>query len=479
MRVRTLRSLYPLCLLLLLLLAAGPQAAAQASQAVRSAVIAIARSSAEHPDTRMQDIIAESMKLELERSGFRVLSEAELRATAFPGGLPEFSRTVLLQELARKTDADFLLEAVFTSRDEELQMDFYLSDLYNREVLARVSRSRVVDILFDQSVVEALDELVPVMEERLAHLPPPEERRRTTPAQPPPPRVATPGGAAPPAGTPAAPPPKVPSAPPPVAGGAPREQAPQPADAAPAQQQPPASPPEEEAPGEQPPMIARGGLPGDPPGPTPQEPILGVGEGREAPPEAAARAPRVPGPERPQALPPPAEEPEAVTIARPADRAGRLRLSAGFAPFLPSGMAREYFDVGYFPSLSGSYSLGLLDGRLEVGLFLGAALFRADGNIPGINNVMYPIGLQLSFVVWRNDFLSAFAHLAGGPAIITVWPGKEGLSKTIPFALGGAGLGWRITGWLGLAAEISYLAAFEELFPIMGIVPSIYLTITP
>ena len=220
-----------------------------------SQVIVLARTEGERPEPQLQAVIADSVQQELLRAGFEVLTEAELRRLYFPQGLPEFSRTVLLQELSRRTQAGFLLEAVFTSLEEGVRLDCYLSDLRTRQVIGKASRSREVDLLFDQMVSEEIAELTPVISERLAALPPPEERREPPgvlgmgQARPLPPpsgaggaagdgtRGGSPGGATEPAG--AAPP----------AADAPPEVAAAPGGAAPAAPPPaPAAPPPESSP---------------------------------------------------------------------------------------------------------------------------------------------------------------------------------------------------------------------------------------
>ncbi len=394
---------------------------AEEQPARKSLVIVIARAGGGPPDPRLQAVIADAVQFEVQRAGFQVLAEEELRRKYFPEGLPEFSRTVLLQELSRRTPADFLVEAVFTSEEQGVRLDCYLSDLYHRELLRQVTRSREVDLLFDQMVIESIAELTPVMKERLATLPPPEERGREG-------GTLGIGQGAAAAGE------QAPPSPPPAAAPAPAEQ--------------------------EPPQVAQ--APTVPPVVQPDTP--------QAPP------PRPATPARPTPSPPAPPREPAATLRAP--QPPRLSLGVGFAPFLVTGEARGYFEMGYLSSLYAAWFPSIMGRHLGIGLYAGANLFRAEGQLTPTDNLLSPFGPDLRLVLGSGRRLSLFAHVSGGPAIVTVGLGSGSvLSKTIPYALGGAGLQLRLLRHLGLAADVSYLVFFEEFMPIMGVTPSLYLTL--
>ena len=72
--------------------------------------------------------------------------------------------------------------------------------------------------------------------------------------------------------------------------------------------------------------------------------------------------------------------------------------------------------------------------------------------------------------------IAQIPRLSSGAALFmleadpSVW-----LTKAVFYVLGGMGFELRLVGALGLAAEISYVAFFEETFPITGFSPSLQL----
>ena len=417
-----------------------------------SQVVVLARTEGEKPDPQLQAVIASSVQQELQRAGYQVLDEAELRRLHFPQGLPEFSRTVLLQELSRRTQAGFLLEAVFTSLEEGVRLDCYLSDLRAREVIGRATRSREVDLLFDQMVSEEIAELVPVLAARIAALPPPEEQPERPDAlgigrvRPTPPPAGAggaagggPRGGAGEAGA---------EGPPEVAGAADSSRAEDRSRAPGGAQAPPA-----------------GAAPGAPPAASPPP---------ASPPPASPPAASPPAGTPPARVPPAGRPAEALRLALPPPLP--LSLGAGFAPFLVIGEARDYFEVGYLASLYGSWRPGLLGSRLGLGFLVGVNYFQVDGAVSGSDNLLLPFGPDLRLTFGGQSLLGFFAHLSGGPAVVAVGVGgSDPRTKVLPYLLGGAGLQVNLSRRLGLAADVSYAVFFEELFPIMGLAPSISL----
>ena len=153
-----------------------------------------------------------------------------------------------------------------------------------------------------------------------------------------------------------------------------------------------------------------------------------------------------------------------------------MNLGAGFAPFLVTGEARSYFELGYLAFLYGSYRPNLLGRHLGLGFLVGANLFHVDGALAGSDNLLLPFGPDLRLVLGNGPRFSAFARISGGPAVVTVGlGGSDPQSKLVPYLFGGVGMQVNLTRRLGLAADVSYAVFFEELFPIMGVAPSISL----
>lgn len=153
-----------------------------------------------------------------------------------------------------------------------------------------------------------------------------------------------------------------------------------------------------------------------------------------------------------------------------------FELSAGFAPFIATGTASDYFKVGLLPTASIGLRFEVPPiGLLSFGLNFGINIFHAEGLIAASDNLLIPVGGDIRFVLGKEQPLGVFFHLAGGPAIFAVNSATGGsYTKTVLYALGGIGITISFVGAFGFGIEASYAVFFESAFPIMGFAPAAY-----
>lgn len=169
---------------------------------------------------------------------------------------------------------------------------------------------------------------------------------------------------------------------------------------------------------------------------------------------------------------------EPPVLVQTAKQARRFEFGAGFAPFLTVGKASEYFALGYFSSIYGSFRFNTRAGLLGIGLYSGINLFQATGQLTSSQVQLLPIGLDLRFVVGEDRLLGVLIHINGGAALLLMSAEQSGIQmKAIPYVQGGLGLILSLASFMGLVVDVSYGVYFEEGFPIMGFTPSLYLSI--
>ncbi len=173
---------------------------------------------------------------------------------------------------------------------------------------------------------------------------------------------------------------------------------------------------------------------------------------------------------------PPAPVPPA---ARPAAERARFRvveLSLGFAPFLAVGQASRYFPLGYLPSLYVSFRMPVGFGTVGLGVAAGVNAFQAEGLLASSMVELVPAGVEIRVALALGTVMGAYLRFSGGPALLVLNSTAEGpRAKLLPFAQGGLGLSVALTRAFGFSVEGTYVAFFEQGYPIMGVAPSAYL----
>lgn len=178
-----------------------------------------------------------------------------------------------------------------------------------------------------------------------------------------------------------------------------------------------------------------------------------------------------------EAVSEPAAEPDRRDREAPADAMlyRPFRISAGAAPFLAVGKVNYYFSIGLLASLRGGYTFRTSIGDIETGLFLGVNYFNALGLEDSSSNLLIPLGVSVRYGTGIGRRLQVFASVTGGPALFLLMPAEgEQLFKVTGYAGAGGGGSLLFSDRLGLTLEIDYILFFEQYYPIMGVVPSLY-----
>lgn len=156
------------CLLLvLMILTVIASAEGESRPAV---VLLITRAGAAGSSRSFQQIISNSMRFELERSGLQVISVSDLGT--------DFSLETLyrqneidegsLQALARQLQADFVIAAKYSGGDEEILLDLSWYDVEGERFTASNSKTGKVDLSLDRFIGRAIAEILTAVDDRLA-----------------------------------------------------------------------------------------------------------------------------------------------------------------------------------------------------------------------------------------------------------------------------------------------------------------------
>jgi hypothetical protein len=153
-----------------------------------------------------------------------------------------------------------------------------------------------------------------------------------------------------------------------------------------------------------------------------------------------------------------------------------LEVSLRLSPLFTVGEAANYFRLGFFPSLSGSYRLYTRAGHLGLGASLGALLFHAQSPSTGAQGYLIPLAATISFLrPFPDSRLTFQLRLASGPALFVLDPqSAEAQMKILAYL--GTGLGAELSlspAW-GVRLELDYSLFFEKQQPIMGYAPAVY-----
>jgi hypothetical protein len=190
-------------------------------------------------------------------------------------------------------------------------------------------------------------------------------------------------------------------------------------------------------------------------------------EGTAAPREerAAAQAPRPRG----EAPPPPSFAP-VEPVVHP------LEVSLCLSPLFTVGEAADYFRVGFFPSVNGSYRLYTRGGHLSLGASLGALAFYAESPGTDASGYLVPLAATASFQRPLPDSrLSLLVRLASGPALFILNPqSAEAQAKVLVYLGAGIGAELALSAAWGVRLELDYAVFFEQERPIMGYAPALY-----
>ena len=129
---------------------------------------------------------------------------------------------------------------------------------------------------------------------------------------------------------------------------------------------------------------------------------------------------------------------------------------------------------GAMPSASAAYRIRLPAGTVAVGVATGYGRFLTQGELEDVNIEVIPIGADARYEIGDVGSLLIYFRAAAGPALLRFQPAEGGwLTKLVPFALVGIGVGIPLAGPFGLTFETSYSIYLEKDNPIMGFTPAV------
>jgi hypothetical protein len=164
--------------------------------------------------------------------------------------------------------------------------------------------------------------------------------------------------------------------------------------------------------------------------------------------------------------------PSAVT--GPPAVAGRpyFALDTGVAPFVPVGVASQYFPVGVLPVVGARIVFPTPSGRIAFGLYAAAIYFMAEGNIDTSQNLLVPVGVDVRYEIGNGAPFLLFTHLSGGPAMLVIASSSQGtLTDLTAYFKAGLGATFMFNPRLGLSFAADYEVYFEMPYLIMGFTP--------
>jgi hypothetical protein len=155
-----------------------------------------------------------------------------------------------------------------------------------------------------------------------------------------------------------------------------------------------------------------------------------------------------------------------------------FEIALGFAPFVTTGAASEYFKLGMLPSMSLSYLFQGQLMRLGLGLYGGVNIFTAVGSVASSDNLIVPIGLNLRYEIGNERYPCVQFGISGGPALLVMDSTTNGMLAGLTFyGRGSLGVRLPLGRTFGLALEAGYDVYWEQPSPIMGFSPSVLTTI--
>jgi hypothetical protein len=169
---------------------------------------------------------------------------------------------------------------------------------------------------------------------------------------------------------------------------------------------------------------------------------------------------------RVEPLPPPSFQP-VEPVVHP------LEISLRLSPLFAVGEAANYFRLGFFPSVGGSYRLYTPAGHLSLGASLGLLMFSAESPSITAQGYLIPMAASVGFLrPFPGSRLTFQVRLASGPALFVLAPQSSSPQAKI-LAYLGAGIGAELAlspAW-GVRLELDYSIFFENVQPIMGYSP--------
>jgi hypothetical protein len=191
-------------------------------------------------------------------------------------------------------------------------------------------------------------------------------------------------------------------------------------------------------------------------------PLLPVGPGIDG----TLPAPAVPGSGSTQ--------PDAEQVQ---ERKRHFDLGVGFAPFVATGAASEFFKLGLMPVVQASYLFQGETGRVALGLYGGLNFFSADASFGSAETFLIPMAVSLRYEVGGEHSPSVLFGIYSGPALLMMddEAGETLLGFTV-FGRGSLGVRLPVGRTMALLVEAGYDLYWEQPRPIMGFAPAVFTT---
>jgi hypothetical protein len=156
-----------------------------------------------------------------------------------------------------------------------------------------------------------------------------------------------------------------------------------------------------------------------------------------------------------------------------------LEVSTLVSGILVLGPATEFFRYGVSGSLIGSYSRPFAQPTMSLGGRAGFVYLFSDEGVEGGRLYVVNLGPEaLLSTPFRNPARLG-ARVAAGASVLIVSRESDTLAKMLPHVEAGVAARLPLGSRFSLGIEVNYYVLFEPGFPVMGIVPSLTVSLEP
>ena len=152
----------------------------------------------------------------------------------------------------------------------------------------------------------------------------------------------------------------------------------------------------------------------------------------------------------------------------------KFYFSAGFAPFMTTGDASQYFTMGMAPEGHLSRRFKIPSGYLSLGVFGSWNMIEASGVLYDSKINFISAGPELRYGAYINQTMDLYFSMGGGMTLFRMDRDEDGIEQTfVPYAAGGLGLNFNFSSFMGLYISSTFFVYFEESITITGFLPAI------
>jgi hypothetical protein len=120
-----------------------------------------------------QEIIASTVKIELNRARLQVLLRSDLTEETFLEGIDNGEEIDIKKicKFAERADADFVITGLYTVNENEIFIDFVWYDVQEKQVSDPISKILNINLAFDTVISDAINEILLEMKDRINDFP--------------------------------------------------------------------------------------------------------------------------------------------------------------------------------------------------------------------------------------------------------------------------------------------------------------------